>query len=221
MSEEQKKREKQNIEVSIDTKRTEELARENERLKMEQERKENSEDDLADRKIQAYQKFHNERFLDATSKEELSNMLTAHINAIAEKARGTPSGHALTPQQMGEKGFDLYSHKFESEKAMVDFCYEHMHDETPLGKEADSYITEMLRKWAHEFRNKREQRFFDPNLRENLPALRTTPEGFQVAADPNEADIKKVLNKWRMQNPRIRKAVEQLNAGENPQQRES
>jgi hypothetical protein len=210
MSNEQKKQ--ADIKITVDNKGTEEL------VKLLREKEEKKEMNVSDRKLEMYQKTNDPRYLDCQSMDEVKDLTTSLMAETVERKKGTPSGTAsLTPAQMGEKDFNLYEHKWESHKQMTDFLYGHMHDDSELGRECDKAVTEMLRKWAHEFRTRREQHFFDPNLRENLPALRITPEGFQVPADENEGDLKKITNRWRMQNPTIRRAVEQLNAGKNPQ----
>jgi hypothetical protein len=201
MNEDSKKKE---IEVKIDTERTELLARENERLKIEKEQREGkTESSLADLKIQAVQKFGRpDLFLQAESKETLNAMLTNYINELAEKSQRNPnpSGSApLNREQYGTKETNLYSKKYGSHYEMVSDLIEKSHNGN---EEAASYLNSLMK--AYVFSKKRNlstpEGFYDPNSPEALQQLDLVRKGDVLTPrDPKDGDIGKVLEKFRLE----------------------
>jgi hypothetical protein len=202
MSEEKKEK----INVSIDTKRTEELVRENEKLKQQLrnigEKDLNKDDnDLLEHKVQAFKKFNDPHVLDCQTQEELSNYVTNLINEALKHQKGTPTGSApMNDSQLGKSTESLFNRKFGSEKEMVESIIDQMNNGATqeLRDEAKSYYAALLKKWIQT--RKREpnapEGFFNPNLPENLPLLKEE-HGFKVPENPEEGDIGKLLKKWR------------------------
>jgi len=197
MSEDSKKKE---ITVEVDTKRTEALARENERLLIEKEQKENS--DLAERKIQAYQKFKNPMFLDAPDKETLSAMLTNYISELAEKSQRNPnpSGSApLNREQYGQKEENLYEKKYSSHYEMVNDLINKSH---AGNEEAQSYLDSLMKQYAFsKHRNlSAPEGFYDPNSPEALQQLDLVrKDGYLTPRDSKDGDIGRILEAWKQE----------------------
>jgi len=209
MAEENNKKEK--ISVKIDTERTELLARENERLKIEKERREDPESDLAEKKLQAIQKFGKpELWMQATSKDMLSSMLTNYISELAERANPTqkPSGTARcdTPQQMGLKPEDLYTRKFYDSQQMVSELRRLSKEGTPQEKaDSEHYLNELWKKYVLDKRSQptRAEPNLNPNAPEELLSLGLKQkDGFLTPANPEDGDLGQLQRKWRLERKR-------------------
>jgi hypothetical protein len=129
----EKKNEK--IDVTIDTKRTEELARENERLKMQLEKGETVETgevhDLDERKIKFYQDFEDPRILECKSSEELHELMNAIIKTGYENAKPKPTGEvSLNAQQLGTQSTGIRNQKFNSMEDLIKTLREVASDST-------------------------------------------------------------------------------------------
>ena len=166
--------------------------------------------DLAEKKLQVYQKFGDSNALNCQTTEELRNFITQKIN---DASRQTPAGSApLNSQQYGQKD-DLYTHHYSSFGEMVQNLTNKIHDPNSTDeqrREAQSYYDSLLKKWIQTQKRNPEvpTGFYDPNAPENLPSdLKRTPEGFLVSE--NEGDIKRITNNWR--NERLRKMGRGIN----------
>lgn len=214
MSNEEKKDQK--IKITVDNEQTKALAEElgRERIKNEKlidyvTEKEVKEDhgDLATRKLQAFEKFHNENFLHAETTEELSQMLTNHINDIAEKSKGVPSGNApLNAQQYGAKPEDLYTKKFFDSQAMVTELRRLTHEGTPEEKEeAERYINALFRQYALDKRQNptRPEPSTNPNSPENLLELDLVQkDGFLTPRNKEDSEVGQLQKRWRLERKR-------------------
>jgi len=160
--------------------------------------------DLADKKIQVFQKFHDSRALDCQTTEELRDLVTQIIDSRAP--RQTPTGSApLNQAQYGQKD-DLYTHHYSDFGSMVSDLTEKMRNAPTEQerREAQDYYNSLLKKWVQTQKRNPEvpSGFYDPNLPENLPSdLKRTPEGFLVSE--NEGDLQKLQARWRAE--RLRK----------------
>jgi len=195
--------EQKTVRIEVDNKATEELVK---FLKEKEEKKPMSEGDLAEKKIQVYQKFNDSKCFDCQSKEELSNFVTGLINERAPKP--TPSGSApMNDAQFGIKSGDLYRRKFSSDKEMIDSVLDQMRNGKTQAErdEARSYYDKMLGLWVRSKRhNQGLDGFYDPNKIEHLPNLKRTPEGFMTPENKDEGDIGKILAHWRIEAKRKR-----------------
>lgn len=158
----------------------------------------NSDSDLATRKLQVWEKFHDERFLSATTKEELNQMVTNLVNEVAASRKQAPSGSApMNSQQMGSIGQndDLYRHKFANEKEMVQTLQK-------LSREGDqnakSYLDALLSQYikAKKANPNQPDQFYDPNAPENLPDLVKQGE-FLTPVRKEDGDIGKILEQFK------------------------
>jgi len=203
------KEKKTRVEITVDNKGTEELVK----ILKEKEQKE-VKDDLAERKIQAYQKFHIEGFLDATSKEDLNMMLTSHINALMERDKPTPAGFApLNSEQMGQRKENLYEKKFGTYYEMVMHLTDISHGNSPQAEEAKSYLNSLMKKYVLDKRNnpERVEGFHNPNSPEALAQLDLVQKGEVLTPrNPEDGDIGKILHAWKLERlARMKKGSEQ------------
>ncbi len=196
MSEEQQK---QKINVEIDTRRTEELSRENERLRIKAEELEEKLRLSAEAHIK---KKMQELGLPLDRLPEFMN----NPEALKEYTpRQTPSGSApMNSRQMGIQEDSLYKRRFqntpEGQKLMVDSILDQMH----FGKtqqerdEATSYYNAMLMQWIRSKKQKQDlDEFYNPNLPQNIPDLKTVEGGYQVPRNADEGDVGKIFAKFR------------------------
>lgn len=219
---------KETVFIKIDNEQTKILAEELARQKLKHEKlmdaianKEVMSDSIAEKKLEMYKQTNDARYLDCKSKQEIQdlslNLMAETVERKNPKAQA-PSGTAFS----NEPAFNLYTHIWNNKHEMIDFLYGHMHDDTPLGKDCDNYVTAMLTKWAHGFKSHQQtQEHFNPNSKENLPPLKLTKEGFLVPIDKTQTEVGKMLERFANENPRRKKAKEQLEAGANPQSTES
>lgn len=196
------KKKKQDINVSIDTARTEALARESERLKIENEKLKKDEPTLSDLIIQTTKKFgRGDLWMQATSKQMLSAMVENHINSTVkeneELKRGVPAGSPLVQQQYDSRPQDLFTKKFESDEQMI----RELQDLKRAGnREAASYLDQMLQIWANHKRTTeaRDQSAYNPNLPENLPPLKeVSGTSARTPVRVEQGDIQSILSRWR------------------------
>ena len=213
MSENKEKKEKK-FDITFDTSQTNEIIRENERLKIEKEQREGkTESSLADLKIQAIQKFGRaDLFLQAETKEMLSSMLTNYINELAEQNNPTqtPSGSApLNDAQYGRGKEDLYRKKYSSQSEMVNDLVKKSHEGN---EEAQSYLNSLLKKYMLDKKNspERVEGFHNPNSPEALAELDLVQKGEVLTPrDPNDGDIGKILHAWKLERlARMKKGSE-------------
>jgi hypothetical protein len=207
-AEEQKK--KQNISVSIDTKETERLVRENEQLKQKLGK---SEDDIAEIKLKMYKDTGEVRYLDCQTKTEMKDLTDSLFKETVERRKGIPSGSPLTDAQYGKSTGSLFSRKFESEKEMVDEILRCMHSPEPKeaseGKEA---YEAFMRKWIMDKKRNptRPEPNFDPNSPEALLDLHLVEkDGFLSPASREDGDIGRLQKQWRTQRKREMEANKQ------------
>ena len=224
MSNEENEAKSKSLKITVDSEQMKQLAMDLAKEKIKNEKLEdeklkqaedkpllfNSDSDLATRKIQVYEKFHDERFLKAESKEELSQMVTNLVNEVAEKRKPTPSGGSAP---MNDKQFpnqnvdDLYRHKFSNEKEMVQTLQK-------LSREGDSnaksYLDALLSQYikAKKANPNVPDAFYDPNAPENLPDLKHEG-GFLTPVDKSEGDIGRLLEQWKQQRNAKRESGKQ------------
>lgn len=187
------------INIELDTRRTEEMAKENERLRM-------TNEDLNE-KLRLSAEAHIKKKM-AEYGLPLDRLPEFMANPEALKSyepRQTPSGSApLNAQQYGQSD-DIYRRRFPDQKSMVDAILSDMHgSDLQKAEVARSYYNKMLELWVRSKREtqKYDENFFNPNLPQNMPSdLKRTPEGFLVSE--NEGDIKRITNSWRAE--RLRK----------------
>jgi hypothetical protein len=168
----------------------------------------NSSDSLEARKLQAYEKFHQERFLKAESKDELNDMITDLVNEATQKRKEVPEGSApLNSQQMGSNGQDdLYKHRFANEKEMIST----LRDLARTGDEnAKSYLDALM---AQFIRAKKQNpnvpdAYFDPNAPENMPLCHK--EGQFLVPEKGQGDIGKILEAWKRERNAKRESGKQ------------
>jgi hypothetical protein len=200
MSEEKK----QKVEITVDNKATEKLVEILEKERQEKEAKE-SEDDLATKKLQAYQKFHNPMFLDAPDKETLNAMLTNYINELAEKSQRNPNPSGTAPlnsAQYGTKEENLYEKKYSSHYEMVSDLINKSHNGN---EEAQSYLNSLMKKYILDKRQnpQRIEGFHNPNSPEALQELDLVRKGdVLMPRDPKDGDIGRILNSWKLERMR-------------------
>lgn len=178
-----------NVKITVDNKGTEEL------VKLLKEKEQKKEDSLAEHKLQAYQKFNDTKFLDAQSQEELSNMLTAHINDLAQKAKGTPSGSApLSKAQFGQKEYSLYEKPYNRE------TLDELQKLSAEGnQEAKDILTAILKKWAIDKRRQNTpEDSFNPNSKEALERLDLIEkDGFLTPRNKDDSEVGRLQARWR------------------------
>jgi hypothetical protein len=165
----------------------------------------NSDSDLATRKIQVWEKFHDERFLSATTKEELSSMLTNYINEVAEKRKPAPSGSA--PLQSDYQEFQK-SGTYPSHKALVEDLYRR---EREGDVTAHQILNKLFDKHFREFKKQSQtpDKLLDPNSKEALEELNLIQKnGFLQPANPEDGDIGQYKRKYRERQQTKRKKVE-------------
>lgn len=209
----EEKKEKK-FDITFDTSQTNEIIRENERLKIAQEQKDKNEPNLTDLKIQAIQKFGRpDLFLQAESKETLNAMLTNYINELAEKSQRNPNPAGSAPlnsEQYGQKETNLYEKKYSSHYEMVSDLINKSH---AGNTEAQSYLNSLMKQYV--FSKKRNlstpEGFYDPNSSEALQRLDLVQkDGILTPRDPRDGDIGKVLGKFRLERLlRMKKGSEQ------------
>ena len=139
------------INIELDTRRTEEMAKENERLRI-------TNEDLNE-KLRLSAEAHIKKKM-AEYGLPLDRLPEFMANPEALKSyepRQTPAGSApLNSQQYGQSD-DLYRRKFNSDKEMVDAILTDLHGTDPKKAEiARSYYDEILGKWV---KQKTETRF--------------------------------------------------------------
>lgn len=197
------------LRITVDNKSTEELVK----ILKEKEEKEkvekDPESDLAEKKIQAIQKFGRpDLFLQADTKEKLSAILSSYINELVERANPTqkPSGSALVPQQYGAKPEDLYTRKFFDSQEMVSELRRLSHEGTPREKaEAEHYLNEIWKKYVLDKRSNptRAEPSQNPNTPESLLELGLVQKGENLTpANPEDGDLGKLQRKWREERKR-------------------
>lgn len=207
MSEENK--EKQKVNVTLDTRETERLARESERLKMQLEKEGKTPDtgnfNLAEKKLEMFEQTGNKLYLDCKTREEIKNLTTSLMREVTK--HGTPSGSPLVNQQYGVKNEGLFSRKFDSEKEMVDTILEYMHSEdlskASEGKEA---YEAFLKKWIMDKRQNptRPEPSYSPNSPEALLDLGLeSKDGFLSPKDKNSGDLGKLQALWRAKRKKM------------------
>jgi hypothetical protein len=189
------------IDITLDTSKTEALARENERLKMEKEKNEPSLNDL---KIQAVQKFGRpDLFLDAESKESLSARLTNYINELAKNSNPKPSGTApANAQQYGQKSEDLYTKPYSSHQEMVEDLRKKSAEGNP---EAKQYLDSLIKKWILDKRENptRPEPSYNPNSPESLLDLDLVEKnGFLTPRNKEDSEIGQLQKRWREERKR-------------------
>lgn len=169
----------------------------------------NSSDSLEARKLQAYEKFHQEKFLKAESKQELNDMITNLVNEVAVSRTKTPEGSApLNSQQMGSNGQDdLYKHRFANEKEMIST----LRDLARTGDEnAKSYLDALLAQYikAKKQNPNTPDVPYDPNAPENMPDLKKEGQ-FLTPVRKEEGDIGKILEAWKRERNAKRESGKQ------------
>jgi len=211
MSNEEDEKKAKSLHITVDSKQMEQLATDLAKEKIKNEKLEdeklkqgedkpllfNSDSDLATRKIQVWEKFHDERMLSAQTKEELTQMVTNLVNEVAVSRTKAPSGSApLNSQQMGSDGQDdLYKHRFSNEKEMISTLLKLSREND---QNAKSYLDAMLQNYVKAKKQNPNvpDAYFDPNAPENLPLLKKEGQ-FLVPVDPKEGDIGKILEAWK------------------------
>jgi hypothetical protein len=179
-------------------------------------KKEQKQDSLADKKIQVYKEFGDEKALDATSTEELKNFVTQKVKDAAEKSRGIPSGSALVDAQFGRRPDDLYTHKFENYGELI----KELRERAKTSREAQSYLDSITEIALRTMKDPNQRiPFYNPNDPVNLPPLKDEG-GFKVPVKKEQGDIGKLIERFANENPRRKRAKEQIEAGANPAQRE-
>lgn len=209
MSEEKKD---QKIKITVDNEQTkalaEELARErikNDKLvdKIASNEVKEDHNDLATRKLQAFEKFHNENFLHAETTSELSQMITNYINDIASKGKGEPSGSApANAQQYGAKPEDLYTKPYSSYQEMVQDLRKKSAEGNP---EAKQYLDSLIKKWILDKRENptRPEPSFNPNTPESLSDLDLVQKGENLTPQNKEdGDLQRLQKRWREERKR-------------------
>lgn len=201
MSEEEGNEKKKDFVVEIDTKETERLATEKEKLRAENEDLKEKLSIIAEKQLL---KRMNELHLTSEQRSEVIKDPTLLRNYIK-----TPAGSVgLTPQQYGEQNdLDLYRRKFPDEQSMVTAILNDMHSSDSKKAEiAKSYYEGLLGLWVRGKRSKQGlDEFYDSNKVENLPNLKKEG-GFTVPAEKEGGDIGKLQKMWRLE--RKRKAEE-------------
>lgn len=171
-----------------------------------------SDDTLAQRKLQTYEKFgKDDRFLQVKTQQELTDLITQKVNEATEKYKPAPTGSApLNSQQMGTRT-DLYHMKFDNPKQMVETLSKMAREGNV---EAKSYLDSITARWI-DAKKKNPQipdPYFDPNAPENLPLMKKigefVPEGV-TPQDPTEGTLGGIVEAWRQQDPRVRRAREE------------
>jgi hypothetical protein len=169
----------------------------------------NSSDTLEKRKLQAYEKFHQEKFLKAESKQELNDMITNLVNEVAEKRKEAPEGSApLNSQQMGFNGQDdLYKHRFQNEKELVSTLRDLAHSGS---EEAKSYLDALMVQFIKSKKQNPNSpdNSYDSNSPENLPLLKREGQ-FLTPVRKEEGDIGKILEAWKRERNAKRESGKQ------------
>jgi hypothetical protein len=193
------------IKVSIDTKRTEELARENERLLIEKKQREEDPErfkkhfDLADEKLKAYKQTGEHRYLECNTKEEMVELTTALMKETVEKRRGTPSGTSFPNEPHNTE--NLFTRKFLDSQEMVSELRRLSKEGTPQERaDSEHYLDELWRKYVLDKRAMptRSEVSHNPNSPESLLELGLKQkDGFLTPADKEDGDLGKLQKKWR------------------------
>jgi hypothetical protein len=195
MSDEQTPEEKKKIDsisVEVDTRRTEALARENERLKMEKEAK--PEFNLDTKKIEMFKKTNEPRYLDCKSKEEMADLTTALMREAVAKRNGTPSGNApMNPDNPSEHM------KFSSYEAMVQYCRDNENELVTATQTGKQVLDELFRKGIQLIKSGETIKGFSPN-----------PEA--SSKDSNSpVEVTLTPNMQAMEQSEFRQAIEKAN----------
>jgi hypothetical protein len=166
-----------------------------------------SDGSVAEKKLELYKDYGDQRILDAKDGTELKAVMKSIIKEGLEKARPDyvpPAGSApMNAQQMGEHT-DLYRMKFTDAKTMVSTLSRLSREGN---SEAESYLTALTERWlkAKKSQPNRPDDVFDPNAPENMPLMKKI-DTFLVPQDPSEGELGKIVENWRQRNPRVRKA---------------
>jgi hypothetical protein len=196
------------LRITVDNKSTEKVLELLEKERVEKEKQKDPEADLAEKKLQAYQKFKNPMFLEAPDKATLSAMLSNYISELAERANPTskPSGSPLVPQQYGAKPEDLYTKKFLDSQQMVSELRRLSKEGTPQERaDSEHYLNELWRKYVLDKRAMptRSEPSVNPNSPESLTELGLVKkDGFLTPANPEDGDLGQLQKKWREERKR-------------------
>jgi len=191
---------KEKITVNVDTKRTEELARENERLKMTLEKAEEKPDlevksTLEDKKLDLYNQLHDDRILTAKDEDELKATAKVLIAEGLEAKRQKPTGSAPIQSDYFEnqkKTDDIFTRKFETVQDMVKELHRREKSENSrVSSQATAILNELFKRWTASVKAGQNPSFYDPNTEDNLPITKKTTEGFRVPVIPSEGDLGK------------------------------
>lgn len=189
---EEKKKEKE-IEITVDTKRTEELAKQVQKLEDEK-----SQNELKKRIEEMNQQFNTDMFSQAENEGMLRSMYKSHIAELVKNQRPTetPSGSPLVQEQYtGSKNKnDLYTRKFEDYPSMI----KTLREEANRGNsEAKEYLNQLTEKWAEWKRANptTPEQAVNPNSPEALMDLHLKKYGDYLISD--KGDIRALVEKWK------------------------
>jgi hypothetical protein len=182
-------------------------------------------DDLSERKIKFFNDYKDQRILDATTNEELRDVMKSIVQLGLERAKGTPAGSAPLEGNYPQQKSDLYRMKFTDAKTMIDTVGRIARENagTPEGAEAQSYLDALTAKWLQSKKahlNVPDVGYFDANSPENQPLMKKV-QTFLTPQDPSEGELGKVIENWRQSDPRVRHARRRMDEGESPSKRDN